>query len=276
MLRNRGHGILVETVWVAFARQCWLCISSVKPKKKKFTPKSVVVSWDDQMWFVFVLSVQAGSSKQENLDGIKESTQPYLLALGTKKNIIHGYVIVLDSFMLFHASLWVHLMLLMNSLRPILCFVSQSAAQHVDFYTNHLYSVPDWCQQGQRVQEYQSYSRTLQSEFSELRGLFLRSLTLRMCLFNIWSWCMRLLPGKGLRLKCGQDGCCLEFGVRNTSTYRTVKLCSTTSLSHVYGVTRTFIWSDFVWELAFIRSPRHHTVRLLTGGGGGWEGGVTG
>ncbi|XP_076866893.1 uncharacterized protein LOC143518340 [Brachyhypopomus gauderio] len=43
-----------------------------------------------------VVFKKAGTSIQDHLDSIKESTQPYLLALGTNKNRIHGYFIILD------------------------------------------------------------------------------------------------------------------------------------------------------------------------------------
>ncbi|KAL0148389.1 hypothetical protein M9458_056289, partial [Cirrhinus mrigala] len=43
-----------------------------------------------------VIFKKAGTNMQEHLDSIKESTQPYLLAVGTKKSSIHGYYIILD------------------------------------------------------------------------------------------------------------------------------------------------------------------------------------
>ncbi|XP_039599342.1 uncharacterized protein LOC120522481 isoform X2 [Polypterus senegalus] len=43
-----------------------------------------------------VIFKKAGTNIQEHLDSIKESTQPYLLAVGTKKSSIHGYYIILD------------------------------------------------------------------------------------------------------------------------------------------------------------------------------------
>ncbi|KAM9483225.1 uncharacterized protein Hap1MRO34_008208 [Clarias gariepinus] len=43
-----------------------------------------------------VIFKKAGTNIQEHLDSIKESTQPYLLAVGTKKSTIHGYYIILD------------------------------------------------------------------------------------------------------------------------------------------------------------------------------------
>lgn len=38
----------------------------------------------------------AGTNIQEHLDSIEESSQPYLLAMGPKKNSIHVYDIILD------------------------------------------------------------------------------------------------------------------------------------------------------------------------------------
>ncbi|XP_043085446.1 uncharacterized protein LOC122332212 [Puntigrus tetrazona] len=43
-----------------------------------------------------VIFKKTGTNMQEHLDSIKESTQPYLLAVGTKKSSIHGYYIILD------------------------------------------------------------------------------------------------------------------------------------------------------------------------------------
>ncbi|RXN12997.1 hypothetical protein ROHU_009936 [Labeo rohita] len=42
-----------------------------------------------------VIFKKAGTNIQEHLDSIKESTQPYLLAVGTKKSSIHGFYIIL-------------------------------------------------------------------------------------------------------------------------------------------------------------------------------------
>ncbi|XP_026067700.1 uncharacterized protein LOC113061784 isoform X2 [Carassius auratus] len=43
-----------------------------------------------------VIFKKAGTNIQEHLDSIEESTQPYLLAMGPKKNSIHVYYIILD------------------------------------------------------------------------------------------------------------------------------------------------------------------------------------
>ncbi|XP_065150129.1 uncharacterized protein [Paramisgurnus dabryanus] len=43
-----------------------------------------------------VIFKKVGTNIQEHLDSIEERTQPYLLAVGTKKNSIHGYYIILD------------------------------------------------------------------------------------------------------------------------------------------------------------------------------------
>ncbi|XP_043089970.1 uncharacterized protein LOC122340417 [Puntigrus tetrazona] len=50
-----------------------------------------------------VIFKKTGTNMQEHLDSIKESTQPYLLAVGTKKSSIHGYYIILDKKP-YHAS----------------------------------------------------------------------------------------------------------------------------------------------------------------------------
>lgn len=42
--------------------------------------------------------LQTGNSIQEHLDSIQDSKQPYLLAVGPKKNTIHAYYIVLDKY----------------------------------------------------------------------------------------------------------------------------------------------------------------------------------
>lgn len=39
---------------------------------------------------------QTGTSIQGHLDGITESLQPYLLAVGTQRSVIHKYFIVID------------------------------------------------------------------------------------------------------------------------------------------------------------------------------------
>lgn len=43
-----------------------------------------------------VLVSQTGTRIQGHLDSIKESCQPYLLAVGTQKNLIHKYFIIID------------------------------------------------------------------------------------------------------------------------------------------------------------------------------------
>ncbi|XP_077101987.1 uncharacterized protein LOC143753498 [Siphateles boraxobius] len=43
-----------------------------------------------------VIFKKAGTNIHDHLDAIEESTQPYLLAMGTKKNNIHAYYISLD------------------------------------------------------------------------------------------------------------------------------------------------------------------------------------
>ena len=42
------------------------------------------------------LSLQTGTNIQEHLDAITSSAQPYLLAVGVKKNAIHQFFIILD------------------------------------------------------------------------------------------------------------------------------------------------------------------------------------
>lgn len=39
---------------------------------------------------------QTGTSIQGHLDSITESRQPYLLAVGTKKSVIHKYFLIID------------------------------------------------------------------------------------------------------------------------------------------------------------------------------------
>ncbi|TDG96983.1 hypothetical protein EPR50_G00219230 [Perca flavescens] len=44
----------------------------------------------------FVKFIKTGTSVQGHLDSIMERLQPYLLAVGTKRNVIHTYCIVID------------------------------------------------------------------------------------------------------------------------------------------------------------------------------------
>ena len=44
----------------------------------------------------YVLLSQTGTSVEGHLDSIRGSLQPYLLAVGTQKSVIHKYFIVID------------------------------------------------------------------------------------------------------------------------------------------------------------------------------------
>ncbi|XP_063078502.1 uncharacterized protein LOC134468517 [Engraulis encrasicolus] len=56
-------------------------------------PGKVAASQAEKQLVVFK---KAGTNLQEHLDSITSSTQPYLLAVGTKKNVIHQFFIILD------------------------------------------------------------------------------------------------------------------------------------------------------------------------------------